>query len=101
MKPLSRISNNWALLVLSAFGFLCASSGLVSALDRTNESKKNGSSPRWDAPMPQAGKAKQGNTNTALPKTQQQKVGATGAKGKASPSDASHAGGYVGLGIKF
>ena len=31
MKPLSRVSNNRALLVLSALGFLCASSGLVAA----------------------------------------------------------------------
>ncbi len=31
LKPLSTISNNRALLVLSALGFLCASSGFVSA----------------------------------------------------------------------
>ncbi|MGC2777830.1 MAG: hypothetical protein WA418_19565 [Bradyrhizobium sp.] len=72
MKPLSTISHNRALLVLSALGFFCASSGLVSA---ENFAQGN---PMVHMRGEVLQKSKGAKTTPALQKSQKQKAGPGG-----------------------
>src|SRR5665647_1915045 len=83
MTRLSRISNNRALLVLSALGFLCASSGLVSAQGSTAQDR-NRLTVDFDAKVggKNTGRTNGAKTDSALPKAQQQHAGSGAAKSK-------------------